>query len=335
MRAPAYEPGEGYLRLDQNTNPRPSPALGAVDLASLRLEAYGSPDAAPLSQALGRLHGLDPRRVVVANGSDQVLDILLAALTSPGDRAAYPVPSFEMYPFYCDLHHLRRAEVPLGPRFSLPVEDLLATSPTVTIVASPNNPTGNPFPTADLERLARGSAGVLLLDAAYADYSGEDYLGLLREHDNVAILRTLSKAYGLAGLRVGYALLPEALAEAVAACRPPYVLSTAAEAVALAALRDRRFVEESVALVRRERAALAAALEALGFAVYPSEANFLLVRPPGDALALHRALRARGILVRAFPDRPGLSDHLRITIGLPGDHDRLLAALKAILGVGR
>jgi histidinol-phosphate aminotransferase len=204
----------------------------------------------------------------------------------------------------------------------------------VTIVASPNNPTGNAFPPSDLEALIEGSRGAVILDAAYAEYGGSDYSSLVGRYDNVAVMGTFSKAHGLAGLRVGYVLVPQALAGRVAECRPPYALSTVAEAVALASLRYQEFVRESVALALDGKAALSEALTSMGFNVYPSDANFLLARPPVDALQLQSALRSRGILVRAFPDRPGLRDHLRITVGLPSHQERLLAELKAILGGG-
>jgi histidinol-phosphate aminotransferase len=335
LPATAYEEAAGYLRLDQNTNPRRNPAVEDVELSELSLHEYPSPDSSVLREALADRHGLDPGQVVVANGADQVLGIALAAAGGPGLTAAYLVPSFHMYAYYSRLLHFKPVEVPLGPGFSLPAEEIVRTGAAVTLIASPNNPTGNAFPAQEIEGLLQGIDGMLVLDAAYAEYAGRDYTGLLRDHGNLVIAGTFSKAYGLAGLRVGYALASRAMAEPLRRCRPPYALGQVAEAVALAALRREDFVKESVELARQERVRLTAGLRSLGFDAFPSEANFLLVRPPCDALELHSNLKARRILVRAFPQRTGLMEYLRVSVGLPCDTDHLLSELKVILeGMG-
>jgi len=317
------------LRLDGNEGSRPDPTLFDVlvpDPAVLR--AY--PDARPLEARLGRRFDVEPDRVFVAAGADEVLDRLCRAFLAPGRRAVLPAPGFEMLDRYAAL---AGADVtaPPWPDGPFPCDAVLAAPrPSLVAVTSPNNPTGAVVSVADILRLADARPDALiLLDAAYVEFADEDPTRAVLTRPNVVVVRTLSKAWGLAGLRVGFALGPPGVVRALRCAGSPYPVGSLSLALAAARLEQGDAMRRFVAVVRRERAALSAALAASGFDVVPSQANFVFARG-ADAACLQLGLARRGIAVRRFPGRPGLERAVRVAC--PGDADsfaRLLAAIEA------
>lgn len=322
------------LRLDQNTNLHgQNPALRQVEPAALSAVDYPSRDADGLMDALAQWHGLAPENFLAANGSDEALDILTKTFTGPGDTFATPWPSYSLYPFYATLQRLRMERVPLAGRFRLDVDALLATDAALTIVATPNNPTGGRYPTGELERLVTESSGIVVLDEAYIEYAGlhHSFLDRVEAYDNLVVMRTFSKAYGLAAMRIGYLAANADLMARLRLVKPPFNLNLYSERLAVAALDEQEWVDAGVQAVRQERERMGDALADLGFEVHPSDANFILTRtplPPGEVLD---GLRRQGILVRTFPGSPMLEDSVRFSVGRPEHTDRLVAALAEVL----
>jgi histidinol-phosphate aminotransferase len=323
------------LRLDQNTNlAGPNPAIAQVDARRLDAAQYPSRDADGLLAALSGFHGLPAGHFAAGNGGDELLELLVKAFGEPGSVLAVPSPSYSLYPAIAKAAGLRYKAVPTKGGFStLDVDALAATKPRMVWVANPNNPTGARYNGGDLERLLAAVDGVVLVDEAYIEYAGlrHSLLPRVGEFDNLVVLRTFSKAYGLAGLRVGYLAANLDLAARLRLVKPPFNVNVYSEAVAAAALDRQEWVDAGVQAVRAERERMAAGLKRLGFRVHPSEANFLLTDPPVDAGELLLALRKAGILARTFPATPGLERTIRFTVGLAEHTDVLLSALKAIV----
>ena len=211
---------------------------------------------------------------------------------------------------------------------SLPHTD---RSHQLTLVCSPNNPSATVAPVDDLDRLAAGLDGVLVVDEAYVDFADQTAVGLVERHENLIVLRTMSKAYSLAGLRLGFAVAQPPLLEGLFKIKDSYNVDSLAIRVGAAALHDQAWMRANAGKVRASRAALQRALAEMGFSCLPSQANFILCRPPaGDAGRLYRALKERGILVRYW-DRPRLSDMLRISVGTEEQNQALLKALRELL----
>jgi len=332
-----YEPGEqprrrDVIKLNTNENPYPpSPrvreVLTQLQLESLRL--YPDPLCSELREEIALLHHCSPREVLVGNGSDELLALCFRAFVDPGDVVGYLDPSYSLYPVLCDMAGASAAPLPLGPHYDweLPAE----YTAKVFFLTNPNAPTGVAFSRAKVEDFIGRFAGLVVLDEAYVDFARGDCSGIAFERPNVLIVRSLSKSYSLAGVRVGYAVGHEDLIAQLLKVKDSYNVDMIAQKVALAALRDRRHMLRNVELIRLMRERMRQELEKRGFQVAPSEANFLWVRPPGiPARELHRRLKEDGILVRYFPgQRTG--DHLRITVGTEADLYALLGSLDRIL----
>lgn len=327
-----------YLHLEGNTNLLgPNPAVRRMARAFARMEVnqYPSEHSDDLRRALAARHRVRPEQILTGNGSDEVLDIITKAFLNPGDGVAFPFPSFVMYGFYARVNLGRPMPVPLlRPGFTLDVDGLLRTRANLILVASPNNPTGNAFPRAALERLVRRAPGLVVLDEAYAEYAGQNWIPRLKRFPNLIVMRTFSKAFGLAGLRLGYAVGAPAVMERLYRAKPPYNVTGPGERIAVEALRRPAFVERSVRTIRREGPRLVRGLEELGFECFPTDANFLAARSPLAPRLLCGLLQARGILIKDLSALPGMAGCVRITIGTRAIHARLLRALAAILQGG-
>ncbi|HVS44707.1 MAG TPA: histidinol-phosphate transaminase [Candidatus Dormibacteraeota bacterium] len=328
-----YTPGEqppdrdGWLKLNTNEAPlAPSSAVApAIAAASALLHLYPDPYGEPLRSALARHHGVGTESVFVANGADQVIDCLFRAYCEPGDRAVWPVPTYSLFPVLARLFGVETLEIPLGADLGLPAAVGTADG-RLRFVVNPNAPTGV-WTTPDmLEELLDPAPGVVAIDEAYCDFAPASCLPLLERHPRWLVLRTFSKGYALAGLRVGYAVgHPELIADLLAV-KDSYPVDRCALAGAAAALADQEHHRRLVAGVRAERARLTARLVAAGWTLTPSEANFVFARPAGgEAPAVLARLREQRILVRHFTGEH--ADRLRITVGTPEQNDRLLAAL--------
>ena len=307
----------------------------------LGLNRYPEPQPMALVERLAQLYGVAASQVLVSRGSDEAIDLLVRAFCPAGESAVLiSPPTFGMYAVCARVQGARVVESPLRPAdFSLDIDALLAAvTPSVRLVfvCSPNNPTGALVPRESIERLARALAGraVLVVDEAYIEFAGQGSAATLtQQHDHVCVLRTLSKAYALAGARIGCLLGDESLVGLLRRIMAPYPLATPCTDAALLALASPAFDEAlvHVGTVRQERERMARRLRTLPLVreVMPSDANFLTVRLH-DAGASQAALLAAGIVVRDVRRYTGLHDALRLTIGRPQDNDRVLEILATI-----
>jgi histidinol-phosphate aminotransferase len=324
------------LRLDRNEGPPPSPALlealAGIDPEALRRYR----DVSTLEAALAERLGVAPDRVIVTAGADEAIDRACRAYLRPGRTMLLAEPTFEMFDYFAALAGgtLTRVPWPAGP---FPIDGFLARldqRPAVIAVVSPNNPTGGVACADDVRRLAAAAPEALvLLDHAYVEYADADLTPAVADCPNVVVVRTLSKAWGLAGCRVGYAIGRPNVVAALRAAGGPYTVAGPSLALALAQLRlGETAVRPHVARVRQERQWLGQRLAALGVTPWPSQANFVYVECGPRAPFLAAALRALGVLVRDFPGRAGCDTALRIT--LPGDQaafEQLVHALETVL----
>jgi len=325
------------LALDGNEGPPPArDPLAGFDAAERTRLVNRYPSSASLQQLWAARFGVAPDQLRVTAGADEAIDRIIRTYVGPGREMLTTAPTFEMFARYCALAGGSYVEVPWMDG-ALPVEALAArVTPNTTLIAiaSPNNPTGTAATGADLARLADAAPdAVVLADLAYVEFADEDPTPLLLARPNVLVTRTLSKAHGLAGLRVGCAIGAPQLIAWLAAAGNPYPVSGVSIAAAAAWLEggNEANVAESVALVRRERQALTDTLLSLGARVMPSQGNFVLARFD-DAKGVWERLAEKGIGVRAFPGRPGLDGALRIACpGNDGSLGRLIAALRQVI----
>jgi len=326
------------LKLDSNEGPLPSPDLLAA-LATLDPETLRRyPDATLLEATLGSRFGVAAERVIVTAGADDAIDRVCRAYLGAGRTMLLAEPTFDMFDHFAKLSGGTLARVPWAGRcgkFPLTAFlDRLGEQPAVIAVVSPNNPTGATATTADVRSLAEAAPTALVVfDHVYAEYADEDITRAVIDLPNVVVLRTLSKAWGLAGCRIGYAIGSAAVIERLRIAGAPYPVAGPSIALALTRLAGGdTTLRTHIARVREEREDLCERLTALGLEPLPSQANFILVECGALAPFVTAALAALGVVVRAFPNRPGLTSALRIT--LPGDavaFERLVAALETAL----
>lgn len=332
------------IDLSDNTNlwgAPPSAERVVHDAVAPALTRYPQLYAGTLKDALAKYAGVSPDRIVTGCGSDDVLDSAIRAFASEGDRIAIPDPSFAMIPIFARMNALEAVLVPLTAAYDVDVDATLASGAKIIYLCSPNNPTGTPLARSSIEAVVDGARGLVIIDEAYAEFAGANVLDLAAKSDRVLIARTMSKAFGLAGLRIGYAIGAPALVQDVEKSRGPYKVSGVAERAAVAALTDDMdWVRTNVRSAIENRARFVAALEALGLSALPSSANFVLV-PLRGAARIATALRERGIAVRPFEGLtapagtplavPG-GDALRITIGPWDMLETLVRQLAEVIG---
>ena len=331
---------DDIARLASNENPDGCSPRVADALASAAFDPsrYADPACTALRGAIANDTGAPPERIVCGNGSEEMIAAIARAALTPGRVALTVVPSFglhEIEPLAAGARVVKVAMTPdLG--FDVPaLEAALAEEPAVFFLSSPWNPVGPALDRGELARLiaATPPRTLFVLDEAYFEYAdagGPDGIDVLRAADIPhVVLRTFSKAYGLAGLRAGYAVCSdEDIARVVAAAKTPFNVNAAAQIAAIAALDDKAWMGASVGRLRAERARVRGRLEDLGFRVAPSQTNFLFFDCRGDSADLAAALLEEGIIVKAWRE-PGFTAFVRATIGTPADNDRLLAGLAA------
>jgi histidinol-phosphate aminotransferase len=307
-----------------------------VRKALVECATYGRyPEYPAVRAAVARYAGMDAAQVVLGNGSNELIDLLMRLVLEPGEGVLICPPTFEMYRFFARLGHHSVSAVPRRDDFTLDVGTIEARmhgegAPRMLFVASPASPDGQSIPPAVLEHLLRLPL-VVVVDEAYVEFGGESTQLLLSTYENLVVLRSFSKWAGLAGLRVGYALLPAPLAGQLERICIPYTVNAAAVTAVLATLEDLPAAQANVARVVAERERLRMALTRFpGMQVLPSQGNFLLCRSAGrNGAELASALASRGILVRAFSE-PELGPYVRITVGRREENESLLQVLEAI-----
>lgn len=334
-------------RLASNENPEGCSPTVLKALASAAYEPwrYADPACTALRAALAQRLGLEAQQIVVGNGSEEMIAAIARAMLVPGSRVLTVVPSFGLHEIEPLAAGAEVIKVAMTAELGFDLDGLereLALGPHVVFLSSPWNPVGPSLDHADLARLLRAvqPGTLLVLDEAYFEFSdpgAPDGIEVLRD-SGVAyvVLRTFSKAYGLAGLRVGYAACSHpAIARVIGAAKTPFNVNAAAQAAALAALADEAWMKASVARLRLERARVCSALQGLGFRVAPSQTNFLFFdAQEGSAYVADALLRQAGIIVKAWQE-PGYERFVRVTIGSPAENDRLIAALTQLRQVAR
>lgn len=331
----AEEPHPELVKLDANESPFPLPEgireelLGA--LRQVAVNRYPDPKAGQLRSLLAAELRVAPGQLVLGNGSDELIQLLLLATGEAGATVLAPVPTFSMYELIARVQGLRFEPVPQGPRFEpdLPslIEAIERARPKVVFLATPNNPTGGVFSETEILKILAATRGLVVVDEAYGSYAGRTMLSHLVDQERLVILRTLSKI-GLAGLRIGYIVTHASLAPELEKVRLPFNINAFSQAAALVLLAHQGWIDANVREVVRERTRVAQGLAALpGVEAFPSEANFILFRTTRPSDEVFQALLADGILVRHLGSASGLRNCLRVTVGTVEDNDRFLAGL--------
>lgn len=336
LQAYTVEKVPSKVRLDANESPFSSPPELQAELLTILervpLNRYPDPDAREVRAAIAARLGIPAERLILGNGSDECILLLLLALGGP---VLSPIPTFVMYELASKVLGLHFLGIPLGPRFELPLDQILEIirreRPRLIFLASPNNPTGNVFSEEEILKVVEASEGLVVVDEAYYPYAGKTLLPHLWRYENLAILRTLSKI-GLAGIRVGYLVAHEALIEELNKVRLPYNVNALSQAVAHFVLEHEEAFQTQVKVIIEERERLFRALsERPELEVFPSEANFLLLRTRVPVEPIYLGLIGEGVLVRNLSNSPGLFNCLRVTVGTPGENDQFLEALRKVL----
>ena len=337
-KAEGYQPGfqpkqTDAVKLNTNENPYPpSPAvLDAVkNISQEQLRRYPDPTATTFREAAAQLNGVSPEYVICCNGGDELLTIALRAFCNENRPVAYPVPTYSLYPVLAKLQNCKAVEIPFGSKFSLPA-GLTDTGAALTIVCNPNAPTASSVNVSELASLAAKLTGVLLIDEAYVDFADDNCARLVKDFDNLIVLRSMSKGYSLAGIRFGYGIAQPGLIQGLMKLKDSYNVDSVAIAAATAAISDQKYFKENVDKVKKERKRLTERLSDLGLDVPDSSANFILAKCSDTrAVELYDKLVEKNIYVRYFA-YPELKDKLRITVGTSEQNDKLLSALKEIL----
>ncbi len=338
----AYTPGlqptePGWVKLNTNECPYPpSPRVaeallreigaGAEAGASLRL--YPNPKSASLRATIARLHarenaGLTEAHVCVGNGSDDILNLLVRAFCTQTAAAGLTLPSYSLYPVLVGIQDGRTTVIEFGRDMTLPVERIAASTARAFFLTSPNAPTGVAFANADLERVLAGYRGLFVVDEAYAPFARENAVPLLAKYPNLVVVRTLSKAHALAGIRVGYALAHPEVIDLLDRVRDSYNVNRLSQAAAIAALGDEAYYAALIARVIATRDRCAAEFAARGWFTYPTQANFIFTEPknargesgPAVAKSAYDFLYRHKVLVRHFPSHALTAPFLRLSVG--------------------
>lgn len=331
-----YDPDSTPYEIDlsDNTNLWGVPPAAQAAIAAIGIETiarYPAPYASSLKQSIADYLHVDPSMIVTGCGSDDVLDSAIRAFGSPGDRVAIPDPSFSMIPVFARINGLEPFLIPLGRDGGLSASAFNESGSRITYLCSPNNPTGTSLRRADIDEITSNARGIVIIDQAYAEFSGISLTDLVDEHEHVLITRTMSKAFGLAGLRIGYGIGSPDLVREVEKSRGPYKVSVVGERAAVAALgEDLAWVGSHVAQMKLNRARFIGALERLGLMPLPTDANFVLV-PVANAKQVSELMKNDGVAVRSFENLYDIGGAVRITIGPWDMMDRCVSALASSL----
>ncbi len=329
-------PVNQLIKLDANENPYgPTPKALAALASEPHYAIYPDPEQTQLRAALSRYTKQPMARIICGAGADELIDLLLRLFLSPGDAVIDCPPTFGMYAFDTGVCGGRLVEIPRREDFTLDIPAIeraaLETQAKVLFLASPNNPSGNLTPPEEIEHLLHLPL-LVVVDEAYIEFAGAGVSSWVGQHGNLVVLRTFSKWAGLAGLRIGYGLLPEALVEHLWKIKQPYNVSVAAQVAALASLDDLPYLQTNIAHLIAERERILPLLrEFPQLKVYPSQTNFILCRLlKGSALTLKQDLERLGIIIRHYR-KFGLRDCVRISIGTPAQNTQLLQALQVAI----
>jgi histidinol-phosphate aminotransferase len=348
-RLHAYTPGlqptePGWVKLNTNECPYPpSPRVAeairrevGADGAALRL--YPNPKSMPLRAAVAQLHGQREENLIIGNGSDDILNLLMRAYVTSDAAAGYTLPSYSLYPVLVEIQDGATHVIEFDRSMRLPLDRIAGSKARAFFLTSPNAPTGVGFATADLDRALQDFKGLLVVDEAYAPFARENAIPLLTRHRHLVVVRTLSKAYALAGIRVGYALADPAVIDVLDRVRDSYNVNRLSQAAALAAIGDQPYYDAVIARVKATRDQFVRdLLDRRGWQTYDSQANFIFTQPkdargnsgPEVAKAAYAFLCSRQVLVRHFPSHALTAPFLRISVGTDAEMRVLSESLDA------
>jgi histidinol-phosphate aminotransferase len=334
---PGEQPQDGdFIKLNTNENPYPpSPRiLSALRKAANRsLRLYPEPLSDTLRSTAAATYGVAPGNVLAGNGSDELLSILMRCFVGAHDRVFFPEPTYTLYDTLIAIQEGLKVGIPYPADFSLP-DDLYSQTAALTFVCNPNSPSGTLLPPESIEKLARTISGILVVDEAYIDFAeggNASAIPLLERNSNLVVLRSFSKSFALAGMRIGLAFASAEIIAGMIKVKDSYNVNRLSQLAALEALRDLSWMKRNVRRIQGSRKKLTAGLKKLGFQVYPSQANFVMARREGQNLrGMYEELKRGKILVRYF-DQAGLDDCLRITVGAPAEVKALLRQMAAIV----
>ena len=358
LQSPGYVPGEqptapAVIKLNTNENPYP-PSPKVMDairtISPEQLRKYPSPSGQPFREAAAKVHGVSPDHILPFNGGDELLSVAIRAAASPLDPVAFLEPSYSLYPILAEINgspatklsytieepslqiENRKSKIE-NPVWRLP-DNLESTPAKILLIVNPNAPSGHLDPLDRLSHIASNFKGLLVIDEAYVDFAPQSALPLVQKHNNILLLRTLSKGYSLAGLRFGYGIAQPTLMRQLEKVRDSYPVDAISIAAATAAISDQPYAQSTWQKVIAERTRLATALRDIGFSMPDSHSNFLLATIPPEAKLTaqqtYEQLKARNILVRWW-NLPRIADKIRITVGTPEQNTRLLAELHTLL----
>ena len=334
---PGEQPRSGSEAIKLNTNENPYPPSPTVietlqTLGGELLRCYPDPFAKEFCQAVSDVLGVSEDWIIVGNGSDDLLNILVRACAEGRDRkVAYPTPTYVLYQTLSAMQPASVVEIPYPDDFRLPIAELIATSAAIIFVASPNSPSGHAVPLQELQELAREVSGIVVIDEAYIDFAEFSALSLAEEFENVIVLRTLSKGYSLAGLRLGFGVANPTLLAGLFKVKDTYNIDSITIKLGCAAIRDQLYKNACAERVKASRHKLTTELKTLGFTVLESQGNFVLATPPArNAEFIYRSLKRHRIFVRYF-NQPGLDDKLRISVGTEEQNQILTQALGSLI----
>jgi histidinol-phosphate aminotransferase len=296
------------------------------------LNRYPDPYAKELRATLSDYLDVNAANIFAGNGSDEAIDLLIRIFVNPGEAIAILEPTYGMYRVSAETAGVEVLAYSLENDFSLDVNTLLGTLPERTkiiFLCSPNNPTGNVLKREDMQTLCKGFNGIVVVDEAYIEFASTPSLvSEVKELESLVVLRTLSKAWGMAGIRVGYAIANENVIAYLNNAKPPYNINRVSQTLAVCAIKNRKEMEQMRSAILTERVNLEKELKALGFFVFPSEANFLLVKYPGIAQVAKTLAQEDSLIIRDFGTKPMLEDCVRITVGTPKQNVNLIRTLK-------
>lgn len=335
----AYPTGtaNASILLNANENPYDLPQALKEQIAArmmkISFNRYPDGQGSALREALARYVGVAPTSIALGTGSDELLHLLAELFLNPGDKVAVHRPTFSMYDHYCTLRDAQIISPEVKENLLLKMEDYIdfiqREQPKLVFLCNPNNPTGQGFSLGEIEALLQAAQGIVIVDEAYFEFSGVTAVGLLEQYENLVVLRTLSKAFGAAAIRLGYAVAREAVVEKIDTIRSPYNLSALTQVAGLVILENIEKLQQGVDQIKKERDRLVSALNALpGVEVYPTQSNFIFLRARRWRL-MEQVLLEAGILVRRFSD-PLLAGCLRISVGAPEENRLVMAQLQEV-----
>jgi histidinol-phosphate aminotransferase len=327
------DPSEKYVKLNSNENPYPpSPRVREVlsRLSYEDLRYYPDPVSLEIRGKLGALYGFKAGQIICGNGSDDILNILVRTFAQPGEAVGFYEPTFPLYRILSVIHGTKMIPILLDEPFEDP--PMPPAEAKLFFLANPNSPVGFGYPKSLLRKMAGAARGIFVIDEAYAEFAPENSLDLIREFQNVIVVRTISKSYSLAGVRLGYALGSEELIDEMFKVKDPFNVTRLTQAVVAAALDDQAYFRKNISRIIETREKTAAAAAALGYRIISSQANFIFPRPPqkGRGIEFYRTLFEHKVLTRHY-DEPGLRDGCRMTIGTAEEMKQALDVMESIL----